>query len=136
MFALVNPETEQVLDLLSNEFSVPAPLIWVPYSGEATNAALLSFDGTNLVEVSAPMAPSRWPVLKSTIRLRLREVELEATADTVRATLPATAQAAWAECLYVLSDDPDMIAFLMAIEADPEVILAQDPEAARIFGHL
>lgn len=138
MYAIVNTDTGQVLEIRSEMYSgLPEPLDWdvVPPELEGLSVNRLIYDDVlGIVAGPLPPEPTAWPVLKSTIRQRLRAVYLEEAADTVRASLPQSDQVEWAECLYVASDDARMIAMLTAIGANPGQILARDSAAIRIFG--
>lgn len=138
MYAIVNTETGQVLEKRSEMYSgIPEPLAWasVPSDLEGLSVSRLVYDDVlGVVAAPSPPEPTAWPVLKSTIRQRLRNVGLEEAADMVRASLPHSDQVEWAECLYVASNDSRMIEMLIAIGAEPTAILARDAAAIRIFG--
>lgn len=139
MFAIVDPNSGNVLEVRETSFAgLPSPLTWVAVPTELVGLQpnQLAYEGETLVERPPVSAPTNWPILKSTIRQRLRQQDLEETADTVRAGLPAADQVEWVECLYVERQDTRMIAFLTAIGADVETTLARDPAASRIFGAL
>ena len=137
MLALVANLDGRVIQISDVSFQIPSVLSWIalPPELESYAPAQLHYTGSGfeivpLPEPTPPEGVTRWPVLKSTIRSRLRSAGLEATADAARATLPDSMQRDWEDALVIASDDQRVIDLLEAIEANPMQILAFDPAAA------
>ena len=131
--ALINPNTNAIVFIGAMSFPATPPLIWISAPDGVTQGGY-TYNGTSFVAIPPPPAPTKWYVLKSTIRTRLTAVNLSAQADAARASLSQAQQNAWNEAVVVNNDDPNMIAFLTAIGANPTAILALDPAATAFFG--
>lgn len=78
----------------------------------------------------ASQIPQHWPVLKLTIRTRVKAAGLGAQLDAAFAQLSVDQQNDWNAAVFIWSDDPTVRGFLTQIGADPDTILAADPDAA------
>jgi hypothetical protein len=136
MFALVNTVDGRVMVIHDQEGPTPPDHQWIAYGLSPTLVpAQLIYNGTELVlrelpPPPTPVAPTRWPVLKTTIRHRLRDLGMETISDAARATLPQADQHEWEDAIVIASDDPRIIAFLNAIGVDPASVLALDRNAS------
>jgi hypothetical protein len=132
MIALVNTQTKQLIAIRTAQFPVKPPLAWVTAPDMATDATH-TYDGAAVVAKPVVVLTS-WFVLKTTIRTRLRAAGLETVSNTAWPNLPASTQMAWNDAVVIHNDDPNVIAFLVSIKADPAAILAVDPDAKAFFG--
>lgn len=83
-----------------------------------------------------PVAPTRWPVLRSTILKRAEAYYGDAAVDTAFAALEANRPAwrRWVSSVEIYSDDAEVRAFLAAVGFDADALLARgeeiDPDVA------
>jgi hypothetical protein len=130
--ALVQLGDTRIYDVVDAAFEVAPPFEWIGCPA-GVQAHTHIWNGTDFLPwTPTGESPPRWAVLKSTIRKRLRLMGKEDDADAARALLPVTDQQEWAEAIYIESDDAKMIAFLQALGANHETVLAIDP-AAGVF---
>ena len=96
----------------------------VEYGGEVEVG--WPYDGEAFAPPPDPEQPTRWQVQKSVVLSRLTDEQIAAIEELLWLPQNVRIRNRWyaADKPAVNSDDPDALAMLAAIEADPAVILA------------